>query len=176
MRRLAAHPAVGAALAAGSVSPSWAREICDWSDLLPAGSRGDADVILLAAAAARAALADLAGLAQEMRSRTARPDQDSGDDGFEDRSVRLDLHYQGAGKLAGDLTPRCAAALAAVLDALAQGRAWASVLPVLAAVPDPAGIAFPHAAKAIQVVRRRRPLSGKNSRNWTSQTAARSPG
>jgi predicted transposase YbfD/YdcC len=33
-----------------------------------------------------------------------------------------------------------------------------------------AGIAFPHAAQAIRVVRRRRPLSGKNSRKWTSET------
>jgi hypothetical protein len=73
VRRLAAHPAVRDALAAGGVSPSWAREICDWSDLLPAGSRGDCDVILLGAAAGGADLADLAGLAQEMRRRLARP-------------------------------------------------------------------------------------------------------
>ena len=39
MRRLAAHPAVGHALAGGGLSPSWAREICRWSDELPAGRR-----------------------------------------------------------------------------------------------------------------------------------------
>jgi len=120
-RRLAAHPAVHAALGQGVVSPSWARAICDWSDLLPESLRPDADAILLAAAAAGAELADLAGLAEEMRARTARPDRDDGGDGgFGDRSLRLDLHYRGAGKLSGDLTPRCAAALQAVLEALGK--------------------------------------------------------
>jgi len=120
MRRLTAHPSIREALATGRVSPSWARAICEWSDLLPAEARGDADVILLAAAAGGAELADLAGLAEEMRRRTARPDRDGADDGFDDRSVRLDLHYRGAGKLDGELTPQCAAALAAVLDALGK--------------------------------------------------------
>src|SRR6266702_229932 len=119
MRRLAAHAAVGDALAAGQVSPSWAREICDWSDLLPESVRPDADAILLAAAAAGAGLEDLAGLAEELRARTATPDRDGGDDGA-GRSVRLDLHYRGAGRLRGDLTPRCAAALQAWLDALGK--------------------------------------------------------
>lgn len=120
MRRLTAHPTIREALATGRVSPSWARAICDWSDLLPADARGDADVILLAAAAGGAELADLAGLAEEMRRRTARPDRDGANDGFDDRSVRLDIHYRGSGKLDGELTPRCAAALAAVLDALGK--------------------------------------------------------
>src|SRR5580658_2808071 len=31
-RRLRAHPAVAAALAAGQVSVSWARQVCDWTD------------------------------------------------------------------------------------------------------------------------------------------------
>src|SRR5215470_12540202 len=119
-RRLAAHPAVRDELARGAVSASWAREICDWSDLLPEAARAGADAILLAAAAAGAELADLAGLAQEIRKRTAPPDRD-GDDGLAGRSVRLDLHYHGAGQLRGDLTPRCAAALQAVLDALRAG-------------------------------------------------------
>jgi len=35
MRRLAAHRAVGDALAAGEISGSWARQICDWSDRCP---------------------------------------------------------------------------------------------------------------------------------------------
>ena len=34
-RRLAAHPAVGEALAAGEISASWAREICSWTAKLP---------------------------------------------------------------------------------------------------------------------------------------------
>ncbi len=74
MKRLEAHPAVAAALAAGTISPSWARHICAWTDALPEDSRDDADRILLAAAAGGAVLPDLAGLAQEMRRRTATPD------------------------------------------------------------------------------------------------------
>src|ERR1022692_4909692 len=120
MRRLQAHRTVHDALKAGQIASSWAREMCDWTDLLPAEAREDCDVILLAAAADGADLADLAGLAEEMRRRLARPDQDSPDDGFDDRSVRLDIHYRGAGKLDGDLTPRCSAAVQAVLDALAK--------------------------------------------------------
>ena len=40
MRRLGAHPAVAGALAAGDLSPSWARAVCGWTDLLPAGAPG----------------------------------------------------------------------------------------------------------------------------------------
>src|SRR5215472_2803671 len=43
MRRLRAHPAIAAALRQGAISTSWARQLCDWSDLLPATARGDAD-------------------------------------------------------------------------------------------------------------------------------------
>lgn len=119
-RRLAEHQAVRGALAGGELSVSWAREICDWTDQLPGDVRDDADAILLAASAAGAELADLAALAQELRARTAQPDQDDPDDGFEDRALRLDRHFRGAGRLRGDLTPRCAAALRAVLDALGK--------------------------------------------------------
>ena len=119
MKRLAAHPAVRAALAAGVVSPSWAKKICEWTDLLPEGIRGDADEILLAAAGEGAVLPDLAALAEEMRRRTAAPDPDGGG-GFDERRVRLGLTFGGAGVLEGDLTPACAAALAAVLEALGK--------------------------------------------------------
>ncbi len=118
-RRLSAHPAVAGALVAGTLSPSWARQICDWTDLLPEEHRADADQILLGAAAAGAALADLGALAEEMRRRLAKPDHDDGD-GFEDRWVRLETTFGGAGKLDGDLAPGCAAALGAVLDALGK--------------------------------------------------------
>ena len=123
MRRLAVHPRVLAALGAARVTSSFARLICDWSDLLPAGLRDEADEILLAAAAGGATQADLGMLAREMLERSAPPDSDgpgggAGDeDGFRDRRVWLDIHFRGAGKLSGDLTPECAAALTAVLDA-----------------------------------------------------------
>ncbi|HUA29444.1 MAG TPA: DUF222 domain-containing protein [Streptosporangiaceae bacterium] len=118
MRRLAHHPAVGAALAAGRISQSWARQVCEWSDLLPERHRSDADEIFLEAAGAGVDLAGLGELAEEMRRRLAPPDRD-GDD-FEDRRLRLETTFRGAGKLDGDLTPRCAAALQAVLDALGK--------------------------------------------------------
>jgi Domain of unknown function (DUF222) len=119
MRRLSAHPAVGDALAAAEISGSWARKICELTDRLPEQHRGAADQILLGAAAGGAGLADLEGLAGQIRDRTARPDTDD-DDGFDDRGVRLGRTFRGAGKLHGDLTPRCAAALAAVLEALGK--------------------------------------------------------
>ena len=124
MRRLAAHPVVAGALAAGRVSPSWARHICDWTDRLPPDSRADGDgILLLAAAAAGAALTDLAGLAEEMYRRCARPDADGDDDGFSSRSLRLTSYFRGEGQLEGNLTPECTAAVRAVLDALgAKGR------------------------------------------------------
>jgi hypothetical protein len=118
-RRLAAHPDVAAALAAGVVSPSWARCICEWTSGLPVfGQQQDADKVLLAAAAGGAELADLAGLAEEITRRCGRPDSDPGSDGFAGRDLKLAGYWEGNGMLAGNLTPECAAALRAVLDAL----------------------------------------------------------
>jgi hypothetical protein len=93
--------------------------------MLPPELRDEADEILLAAAAGGAARADLGMLAREMLERSAPPGSGGpgggGDeDGFRDRRVWLDLHFRGAGKLNGDLTPECAAALAAMLDALGK--------------------------------------------------------
>ena len=121
MHRLAGHRAVGDALGAGEISESWARQICDWTDKLPEDVRGDADVFLLGAAAGGAELRDLGKLAEEIRRQCARPDTD-GDDGFAGRSLRLDTTFEGAGKLDANLTPQCAAAVAAVLDALGKRR------------------------------------------------------
>jgi hypothetical protein len=125
MRRLAAHPRVSAALGTGQVTASFARLICDWSDLLPPDMRDDADEILLAAAAGGATQADLAMLAQQMHDRSAPPDTDGDDepgdeDGFTERRVRLDTHFRGAGKLDGNLTPECTAAVRALLDSLGK--------------------------------------------------------
>jgi hypothetical protein len=119
MRRLAAHPAVAEALAGARVSESWGRQICEWTDLLPAEHRDGADQILLDAAAGGMERRDLEGLFDKIRQATARPDTDD-DDGFDDRSLSLARTFRGAGKLNGDLTPQCAAALAAVLEALGK--------------------------------------------------------
>ena len=120
-RRLAAHPAIGQALAAGELSPSWARQICEWTERLPEDRRGDADEILAGAARGGADLAGLAGLAREMYERCCRDGSaEPEEDGFADRWFRLGITFRGAGRAEGDLTPGCAAALAAVLEALGK--------------------------------------------------------
>jgi hypothetical protein len=119
VRRAQAHPQIAAALAAGDMSESFGRTIGTWTDKLPEGYRSAADEILLAAAAAGMGLRDLAGLFAEIyeRARPDLPDQDP-DRAFEDRGVRLETTFGGAGMLSGDLTPECAAITGAVLDAL----------------------------------------------------------
>ena len=76
-RRLAAHPVIAAALAAGQLPVSLARLICDWTDRLPEEYREDADGILLAAVLGGADQHDLARLGREMLDRAqASPDAD----------------------------------------------------------------------------------------------------
>jgi len=118
-RRLAAHPVIGQALAAGEISASWARELCAWTGRLPASVREDAGRLLVQAAIDGADLADLGRLAEAIYQRTRGPDED-GDDGFGDRNFHLGITFSGAGRAQGDLSPGCAAALAAVLDALGK--------------------------------------------------------
>jgi hypothetical protein len=118
-RRVAAHPQVAQALAAGQVSESFARMICQWTDKLPEDCREAADAILVTAAKTGADGRDLAGLAGEIYARS-RPEDPGGDkdEAFEDRSVRLETTFDGAGVLTGDLTPECGSVVTAVLDAL----------------------------------------------------------
>jgi hypothetical protein len=118
-RRAAGHPQVVAALAAGELSESYGRTICQWTDKLPEDCREAADTILLSAAQAGMDLRDLAGLAAEIyeRSRSELPDEDPAR-AFEDRAVRLVTTFGGAGVLTGDLTPECAAVVGTVLEAL----------------------------------------------------------
>ena len=59
----------------------------------------------------------IAGVALE-RWRASRPDAD--DDGFDDRYVQAATTFGGAGVLRGNLTPECAAAVQAVLEALGK--------------------------------------------------------
>jgi|SRR5579875_642803 len=117
-RRAAAHPEVAAALAEGDVvSESVARKLCSWTDQLPAQCRDAADEILVGAARAGADEEDLARLAAEMIARSRPTDSDDGR-AFEDRAVTLETTFDGAGVLRGELTPECAAVLAAVLESL----------------------------------------------------------
>jgi hypothetical protein len=117
--RTATHPRVVAALAAGEISESYSRTICAWTDKLPEDCRAAADAILLSATKAGMDLRELGALAAELyeRSRADLPDEDPERE-FNDRSVRLETTFQGAGVLTGDLTPECAAVVGAVLDAL----------------------------------------------------------
>ena len=111
MRRLSAHPVIAGALAAGTITESYARKICDWSDLLPYAYRDEADEFLAGEAAGGLDLDGLAQLAEEMFSRVAPPDRDEEDDArFKDRFFRLTRLFQGHGKADGDLTPECLAA------------------------------------------------------------------
>jgi len=114
-----AHAQVVAALAEGTVlSESMARTICAWTDKLPADCRTTADDILVAAARAGARKDDLAALAAEIYARSLPEDHDNPEPAFEDRKVRVETTFAGAGVIAGDLTPECAAVVTAVLDAL----------------------------------------------------------
>jgi Domain of unknown function (DUF222) len=119
VRRAEDHPRVLVALATGDLPESVARILCQWTNRLPEDQRELADEKLVAAALAGMSLQDLAGLYGEVyeQSRSASPDQDK-DEVFDDRAVRLITTFQGAGVMSGDLTPECAEAVAAVLDAL----------------------------------------------------------
>jgi Domain of unknown function (DUF222) len=119
-RRVMAHPQVVMALAEGTVlSESMARVVCGWTDKLAASCRETADEILVTAARAGARKDDLAALAAEIYARSL-PDQQDDDPqlSFEDRKVRVETTFGGAGVVAGDLTPQCAAVVTAVLEAL----------------------------------------------------------
>jgi uncharacterized protein DUF222 len=120
VRRSAAHPRVAAVLAEGQMSESYARTTCEWSDKLPKDCRDAADAILVAAVRAGADLAGVAELAAEMyaRSLSAPEPEDGPDQTFEDRSLRVETTFEGAGVISGDLTPECAAVVTAVLESL----------------------------------------------------------
>src|SRR6201986_1417388 len=120
MRLLRGHPEMAAALAGADISRSWALAIGDWTKKLPAELRAETIKILVQAAAAGAALDDLrmiAAVALE-KWRASRPD--AGEDGFDDRYVQVGTTFQGAGVIRGNLTPECAAAVQAVLEALGK--------------------------------------------------------
>jgi hypothetical protein len=121
MRRLGAHQVLAAALADANLAPSWARQFADWSDQLPEHARDTADTELVTAAARGAGPADLAAIAAEQRREHATPDTEP-DDGFDDRAVRMAATFGGAGRIEGDLTARCAAAVDAVLESLSAMR------------------------------------------------------
>jgi hypothetical protein len=121
VKRAGRHPELFAAMAAEEeISESYARTMATWTDKLPPDKRDEADKILADEAKAGMGLRDLAGLAAEIlaRCRPDGPDEEPGQD-FDDRSVKVQTTFQGAGIIHGDLTPECAAVVQSVLDALA---------------------------------------------------------
>jgi Domain of unknown function (DUF222) len=121
MRQFSQRPELHEAVAAGDLSRSWADAIARWTVKLPAEMRAVTDKILLEAAAAGASLEDLATIAAAAieQWRSAQPDPDDDFD-FRDRHVKLGLTFGGAGVIRGDLTPECAAAVSAVMQALGK--------------------------------------------------------
>ena len=120
MRLLRDHPEMAGALAGADISKSQALAIAKWTRKLPAELRAETITILVQAATAGASLDDLrmiAGVALE-RWRASRPDAD--EDGFDDRYVQAGTTFGGAGVIRGNLTPECAAAVQAVLEALGK--------------------------------------------------------
>jgi len=121
MRQYSQRPSLHDAVAAGDLSKSWADAIIRWTRKLPEEMRADTDKIMLEAAAAGASLQDLQTIAAAAieQWRSTRPDP-ADDFDFRDRHIRLGLTFGGAGVIRGDLTPECAAALTAVLEALGK--------------------------------------------------------
>jgi hypothetical protein len=127
MRLMSRHPRLDAATATGAVTISWAREIAGWTGRIDHEElQQEADQILVEAAAAGADLDDLRIIAQAAyeawRAQEPDPDDDPRGKGFGDRYLHLDTTMDGAGRLSGDLTPECAAAVTAVLEALGKRR------------------------------------------------------
>jgi Domain of unknown function (DUF222) len=126
MRLLGQHPVLDDATASGDLSRSWGRELAGWTARIgDRDLRHEADKILLDAAAAGADLDDLRMIAQAAyeawRAQHPDPDEDP-DKGFDERFVRVDTTLDNAGRITGDLTPECAAAVQAVLEALGKKR------------------------------------------------------
>ncbi len=124
MRQLRKHPVIAEALARGEASESWAAEMAEWTRRLPPELREGIDKLLVDTAAAGANLEDLAVVARAAyeRWRSQQPDPDDGDDGFADRYLKLGTTIDNAGRITGDLTPECTAAVQAVLEALGKKR------------------------------------------------------
>src|SRR5207248_4460407 len=108
----------------GEVSDSWAAQMAEWTRELPPDLREGLDKLLVDTAAAGANIEDLAIVARAAyeRWRSQQPDPDGGDDRFDDRYLKVGTTIDNAGRVTGDLTPQCTAAVQAVLEALGKRR------------------------------------------------------
>src|ERR1700689_992440 len=126
-RLLGKHPLLDAATAAGGITVSWAKEIAGWTGRIDHEElQTEADQILVDAATAGADLDDLKlmppAAPRARRAQAPAPDAAPRGRGFGDRYLILDTTLDGAGHIRGDLTPECAAAIAAVIEALGKSR------------------------------------------------------
>jgi hypothetical protein len=121
MRVLGERPHLADALGAGDISDSWAAEIAEWLRKLPEGLRDGTEKILADAAASGASLEDLATITAHALRQWQADHPDPDDDGdFRDRYLQVGTTFGGAAVIRGDLTPECAAAVTAVLEALGK--------------------------------------------------------
>ncbi len=120
MRALGERPRLEGALGAGDVSDSWAAEIAGWLRKLPEELRDGTEKILADGAAAGASLEDLATITAHALAQWQADRPDENDDGFPDRYLQVGTTFGGAAVIRGDLTPECAAAVTAVLEALGK--------------------------------------------------------
>ena len=121
MRVIAKHPLLARGMAAGEISDSWGREIVSWLKKMPEELREGTEEILAGAASAGACLEDLATIVAAALAQweAEHPDEDP-EGGFPDRYLQIETTFAGAGVIRGDLTPECAAAVTAVLEALGK--------------------------------------------------------
>jgi Domain of unknown function (DUF222) len=121
MRTLGERPHLADAMANNDVSDSWAAEIAKWLKKLPEELRDGTEKILADAAVAGASLEDLATITAHALRQWQADHPDPDDDGdFRDRQVSIGTTFGGAAVIRGDLTPECAAAVTAVLEALGK--------------------------------------------------------
>jgi hypothetical protein len=120
MRLLRGHPAMSAALATADISKSQALAIAEWTKKLPPELRAETIKILVQAARSGASLDDLRMIAGVAEQKWLASQAGGDDDTFDDRYVTVGTTFGGAGVIRGNLTPECAAAVQAVLEALGK--------------------------------------------------------
>ncbi len=128
MRLLARHPHLDAATAAGSITISWAQEIAAWTGRIDHDElQTEADKILVDAADRRARTSTTSSSSPRPptrpgapRSPTRRTTRTAA--GSATGPCTWTRRWTAPGRIRGDLTPECAAAVTAVLEALGKRR------------------------------------------------------
>ncbi len=121
-RRARAHPRILAALATGDLTESYARTLCTWTSKLPGGLTVTPPTRSWSRPRSRGWTCGTWPCSPPRSPPAPAPRTRIPDTSFDDRAVRLDTTFQGAGLLSGDLTPECAALVETVLAALSAPR------------------------------------------------------